>query len=420
MTDIGDRLVGALDQRLREIDAARGRRYPGDATERQPVHTVYVPADRFEADTIATWGATALDLMDRFAPDPATLATAVGAQVSEVEAVWPALRAKLSTEPIEDLRVDFEDGYGRRSDETEDADLARAAQVLSDPAGRPRWFGIRFKCFEPPVHERGLRTLASFVAAMSQAERTGQPERAGQVPHGLTLTLPKVTSLEQVAAMADACDLLEAELSLAPSSLGFEVQVETAQAVLSADGTATVAPMIDAGRGRVTSLHYGTFDYSAGLGVAAAHQSLDHPVADHAKDVMQVAIAQTGVRMSDGSTNVIAFEDAEQAAATWRLHAGLVNRSLTRGIYQGWDMHPGHLVSRYLATYLFFRRAAPAANARLGNYLARQEGAVMDEPATARMLAHVLLRGIRCGAVDPEEVQRGCGLTEIDLAALTR
>ena len=38
-----------------------------------------------------------------------------------------------------------------------------------------------------------------------------------------------------------------------------------------------------------------------------------------------------------------------------RLHAQLVRRSLERAYYQGWDMHPGHLATRYLATYAFYR-----------------------------------------------------------------
>ena len=35
-----------LDRRLAPADAELAARYPGDSGARQPVHTVYVPADR--------------------------------------------------------------------------------------------------------------------------------------------------------------------------------------------------------------------------------------------------------------------------------------------------------------------------------------------------------------------------------------
>ena len=95
--------------------------------------------------------------------------------------------------------------------------------------------------------------------------------------------------------------------------------------------------------------------------------------------------------------------------AAWRLHAGLVRRALERGFYQGWDLHPAQLVTRYAATYAFFRAALPAAAARLAAYLDRTDGGVLDEPATAQALASVVLRGLDCGAVDEDEVRGGRG-----------
>jgi hypothetical protein len=204
-----------------------------------------------------------------------------------------------------------------------------------------------------------------------------------------------VSAVEQVAAMTVLCGRL---------GIRFEVQVETPPAVLGPDGTATLARFIDAAQGRLVGLHYGTYDYSAACGIAAGHQALDHPVADHAKAVMQVAAAGTGVRLSDGSTNVLPVGDTDAVQAAWRLHAGLVRRSLERGFYQGWDLHPAQLPTRYAATYGFFRDGAPAAVARLDGYLARRAGGILDEPATARALAGFLLRGLDCGALDPTEL----------------
>jgi citrate lyase beta subunit len=221
----------------------------------------------------------------------------------------------------------------------------------------------------------------------------------GPLPPGFRITLPKVTSVRQVEAMVEVCVALEAAYDLAP--LRFEVQVETPQAIVGSDGTALVAPMIHAAAGRCAGLHYGTYDYSAAVGIAAAYQSMEHPAADHAKAVMQVAAAGTGVPVCDGSTNVLPVGDAAAVRAAWALHARLVRRSLERGFYQGWDLHPAQLPTRFAATFGFYRDGAPAAAARLQAYRARRSGGVLDEPATARALTDFLRRGIDCGALDP-------------------
>jgi len=110
--------------------------------------------------------------------------------------------------------------------------------------------------------------------------------------------------------------------------------------------------------------------------------------------------------------------ERHQVHAAWRLHAGLVRRALERGFYQGWDLHPAQLVTRYTATYAFFRSAMPAAAGRLAAYLDRSGGGVLDEPATARALATVVLRGLDCGAVDDMEVRALGGPPRSDLAKL--
>jgi hypothetical protein len=164
--------------------------------------------------------------------------------------------------------------------------------------------------------------------------------------------------------------------------------------------------MILAAHGRLSGLHYGTYDYSTALGVAPAHQALDHPVADHAKSVMQVAVAGTGVHVADGSTNVLPVGDAAAVHAAWRLHARLVRRGLERGIYQGWDLHPAQLPTRYAATFSFYLDGLPEARRRLDNDLARRDGGILDEPATARAIARFLLRGVHCGALSASSAGR--------------
>ena len=323
--------------------------------------------------------------------------------------MYDRVRAKLEREPVEDLRVDFEDGYGGRGDAAEDADAARAARLITeayaDGYGRPVHG-------HPDEVHGGRRTRPRDPQPRHLPHR---PLEAGGLPDGLVLTLPKVTYAEQVTAMVRLLEEFEKARGLEAGRIGFEIQIETSQSILAADGTATVARMIEAAGGRATGLHYGTFDYSACLGVSAAYQGSDHPAADHAKAVMQVAAAGTGVRVCDGSTNVLPVGPTAQVHDAWRLHYGLTRRALARAYYQGWDMHPGHLPTRYAAVFSFYREGFEQAAARLAAYANHAGGDVMDEPATAKALSGYLLRGIDCGALGTAEVARLTGLTRADL-----
>lgn len=421
-TSIGAPVRARIAAALAPVDAELARRYPGDPGTRQPVHTVYVPADAFGARTVREWGRQALDALDAHAPD------AEGAGRRARAAAW-GRRRRCTTGCAPSSRA----SRSRTCASTSRTATGRAPTTRRTPrrwpppgssrrpsptAGRRRTCGIRAKCLEAPVRDRAIRTLDLFLTALLRAG-------GGALPDGLVLTLPKVTYPEQVSAMAALLGEFERVHGLPAGRLGFEIQIETTQAILGADGRATVARMIDAAGGRATGLHYGTFDYSAACGVSAAHQSMDHPVADHAKAVMQVAAAGTGVRLSDGSTNVLPVGGTAQVHAAWRLHYGLVRRSLARAYYQGWDMHPGHLPTRYAAVYALYREGLDAACARLTAYAGRLggagggAGAVLDEPATARALSGYLLRGLDCGAVDEAEVtdRTGLGRTELDALA---
>ena len=403
--ELTSELTNELDGLLREADDALARDFPGPRAGRQPVHTVYVPAHRLEPGLTASWGAAALAAID-------AQPTAFDALAGD-PAVVAAVRRKLAAEPVEDLRIDFEDGFGPRPDAEEDDAVDRAAGLLRESVAdgsAPPFTGIRFKSFEAPTRSRGLRTLVRFLDRLAVG---------GTLPEGFVVTLPKVTSVAQVEAMVVASERIERSLGL-ERPIGFEIQVETPQAVLGPDGTALIARMVHASAGRCTGLHYGTYDYSASLGIAAEHQAMDHPAADHAKAVMQVAAAETGVRLSDGSTNVMPVGSAEAVASAWSLHHRLVGRSLARGYYQGWDLHPAQLPSRYAATFAFYRNGFHAAAARLADYLGQRDSAFMDEPATARALADFVLRGVDCGALDAPDAVERCGAPREELERLAR
>jgi citrate lyase beta subunit len=378
--------IGAdLDRRLAAVDAElAARRRPGSG--RQPVHTAYVPADQVTAGVAAIWGAAALELVDRHG-DPDVLGLD--------EPTYRRLLTKLEREPVEDLRVDFEDGYRAESEESEDATARRVGPMLSELGAHS--YGVRIRSLEAGTRPRAVRTLDLLLGS-------------GAPPDSFVITLPKVSSPDQVTAMHEICDALQDAYGLAP--LRYEIQVEMPEAV------ARIESIVAATDHRCTGLHYGTYDYSAALGVAAMHQALDHPVADHAKDVMQVVAAVAGLRVVDGSTNVVPTGTTEQVRAAWDLHRRLVARSLRRGIYQGWDMHPGHLVSRFAAVLSFYRSGFAESAQRLRDYLHRRSGSVLDEPATARALGSYLLRGLDCGALDEDEVVDAARVDRMGLAAL--
>ena len=398
-------LHARLDALLADDDAQRARQYPGalpGVPRRQPVHTVYVAADRYAEHTVAEWRSAALAALDEHGPLPG-----VG------DALEARVRDKLAIEPIEDLRIDFEDGYGVRPDDEEDASARAAGTALGRTmkwrADSTPFVGVRIKSLEAPTRRRAVRTLDGFLEELFAF---------GSLPRGFRVTLPKVSSVVQVEAMVELCAALESELAI--SRLPFEIQVETPQAVLGADGTALVARMLHSSAGRCVGLHYGTYDYSAALGVAAAYQSMAHPVADHAKAVMLVAAAGTGVPVSDGSTNIVPVGPREQVRRAWELHLHLVRRSLENGFYQGWDLHPAQLPTRFAATFAFYADGLDAATRRLADYLARTESGVLDEPATARALAGFLHRGLACGALDESDVLERTGLSGAEIEALTR
>ena len=76
---------------------------------------------------------------------------------------------KLKREPVEDYRIDFEDGYGNRPDAEEDGHAVSTAQAVARGAASPRFpafLGIRIKPFTQALRKRSMRTLDVFMAAL--------------------------------------------------------------------------------------------------------------------------------------------------------------------------------------------------------------------------------------------------------------
>ncbi|MGP4015378.1 DUF6986 family protein [Saccharopolyspora sp. 5N708] len=400
--------------RLSAVDEHIARVYPGARAARQPVHTCYVPANKVDAETVRQWGREALAALDRDAARPADFVEILGLDAQIAQAVHPRVRAKLGSAAVEDLRIDFEDGYGAPGDDVEDADAERTAGVIAGwlrDGAEPANFGLRVKSFDTPeLRDRSVRTLDVFLTALLQ--------QWGSLPGGFVLTFPKVVDVAQVEVFVELLELFEQQLGLPERSLRFEIQVETTQSIVDSRGRFALPLFLRAGGGRVTGLHFGTYDYTASCGLTAAHQHLAHRACDFARHAMQVSAAGTGVFLSDGSTNVLPVGD--QVHLGWRTHYELTRRSLEHGFYQGWDMHPAQLVTRYAAVFAAFRDSAPAEAARLSAYVSATGGAVLDEPATARALAASFVRALDNGGTDADEVKQLTGLSEAELRKLGR
>lgn len=429
--DLG--LLAEATAALREANLSFARVHGGEGPRRQPVHTVYGGAQLFAADSVPKLGALALRAMDRYAGDAAILGRALG--ISDHPAlpiIEQRVRSKLTGEPIEDFRIDFEDGYGTRPDAEEDRHagiVAREVALGKRNGTLSPFIGMRVKPLNEELRGRSVRTLDLVLTALVEA---------GGLPERWVVTIPKITVLAQVEYTVVVLGELERKLGLATGTLRFEAMVETPQIILDSSGRSLLPRLFEASDGRLSAAHFGTYDYTAGVNITAADQRMGHPACDFAKHVMQVAFAGTDVWLSDGSTTVLPvpvhreatggppLTDAEHAAnaasvhAAWRLHFDDVRHSLAGGFYQGWDLHPAQLVSRYAALYSFFLDGIDAAGARLKNFVGKAAqatlvGDVFDDAATGQGLLNFFLRGINSGAITEGEALTMTGLTPEEL-----
>jgi citrate lyase beta subunit len=464
-TSLPQSAVHAAQGPLEEALASLARLYPGESGRRQPVHSVYGGAHLFRAGTARRLGDVALAALEEHAPSAFTFARAVGlpgAQAlpkpaaretalerrfrtspeklrEENQAAWLALAVyarvleKLQREPVEDFRIDFEDGYGNRSDAEEDQHAKLAAEEVARGMGAgslPPFIGIRIKAFSQELRARSIRTLDIFLTALCEAAR-------GRVPENFFVTLPKVVVPEQPAALARLLEGLESALGLAQGSLRFELMIETPQAILNERGESNLPRLLEASAGRCSAAHFGAYDYTASFGITVDYQSVMHPACDFARHMMQLAFAGTGVRVSDSVTNILPTplhraekgkqltrsqreENREAVHRAWRLHYNNIRHSLSEGFYQSWDVHPAQLLPRYAAVYTFFLESLEPAAARLKNFVeqaaqATRIGDVFDDAATGQGLLNYFLRAINCGALSEAEAERLAGVTAEEL-----
>jgi len=459
---LSDASLTDLTAPLQQANEEFSRYYPGETGGRQPVHTVYGGAHLFKSDSAKRLGSLARRSLDQFAPDFLTFARALelpGASDlpedfdeanelasllktdpeqarKEHKSAWLAYTIyrrvveKLQREPVEDFRIDFEDGYGNRPDDEEDGHAVSAAAEAAEGSKNgtlPPFIGIRIKPFNEELRARSFRTLDIFVSTLLELSK-------GLLPQNFVVTLPKITIPEQVSTLATLLAQLEKQTGIKEGSLKFEMMIETTQSIINHRGQINLPLLLAAGEGRCVAAHFGTYDYTAGCNITAAHQHMLHPACDFAKHMMQVSFAGTGIWLSDGATNIMPVaphrfveggpaltaeqieENREVVHRAWRLHYSHIQHSLTNAFYQGWDLHPAQLPTRYAAVYAFFLESLEAASERLKNFVEKAAkatlvGDVFDDAATGQGLLNYFLRAINCGAIMETEAVELSGLT---------
>jgi citrate lyase beta subunit len=423
--------------------------YPGDKPDRQPVHTVYGGANLFKADTCVKMGEIALRNLQTYAPNFVSLAKAIHLQGhqqlpdgqneidqlikelngrSEQErkkhpawlahAVYNKIVQKLRTEAVEDFRIDFEDGFGNRPDDEEDATAITAANELANGMKNKTispFIGIRIKPFTEDLKYRGIRTLDIFLTALLKQTK-------GTLPENFVIMLPKVTIPDQVITMVRFFEILEKANKLKEGTLKMETMVEATQIIMDDEGRNPLMKIIRASEGRCLAAHFGTYDYTASCGITAKYQTMSHPVCDFAHHMTRVALGGTGIFLSDGATNVMPIgphrgenltadqleENQKSVHHAWRIGYNHTMHSLINGFYQGWDLNPAQLPMRYAATYNFFLSSYEDAVFRLKTFVERAAIStltkdIFDDAATGQGLLNFFLKAMNCGAITEEE-----------------
>lgn len=447
---------------LAKTNAAFSNSNPGERNANQPVHTVYGGANLFKSDTALKLGKLGLKALTSYAPNWIVLAQALklpgheklpteSAKIDELlqledpavclqafglpHKIYVRLLERLkSSTAIEDLRVDFEDGYGYRTDAEEDSHAHGAAlEMAAGLANKtlPPYIGIRIKPFTEELKLRSVRTLDIFISTLLKTT-------SGLLPPNFVVTLPKVTTTYQVTALVELLRELESAAGIGLGTIKIELMIETPQSIIAVEGDVPLRKFADAADGRLRGVAYGTYDYTALIGVAGTHQAMGHPACHYARQVMLTAFSGTGIWCSDGATTAMPIgrhneaklgrpltdveheQNFEDVHGAWKVAYDNVMDSLVMALYQGWDLNPAQLVSRYAALYAFFLGGMAEATERLGRFVQKASQATLtgnafDDAATGQGFLNFFLRAISCGAVTEEEVLKTTDLTLAEL-----
>ena len=397
-------------------------------TSRSPVHVVYGGGHLFKSDTPQKLGKLALDSLRLYSSNLREFAAAMGLEKNDalIQNVYAKTLDKLAREPVEDYRIDFEDGYGFRADSEEDDDAMRASHELAVAYMRNSitpFSGLRIKSLANETHDRALRTLGMFLRNL--LKKTGN-----QIPDNFVVTLPKVSRRKEVEVLCRALEDIEKGAGLEDRAIGIEIMIETPQAIVDKKGRLSTARLVEAAEGRCTSAHFGAYDYTSALGISGAHQDIRHDACNVARQLMLLTLAPLGVRLVDSVTTKMPVpihridpltndqrdENIRSVHAGWRAHFENVTASMKNGFYQSWDLHPNQLPARYAAVYTFFLKSKDTDAARLRGFVekARQAnltGSTFDDAASVNGLLNFFRLGLDCGAFKEEEIKKATSLS---------
>jgi citrate lyase beta subunit len=437
---MNDLILENLMARLKESNNAFVLRYRGLDERRQPVHTVYGGAHLYKSGASRKLAMLAQGHFAEYAQNERDLALALGFDIennamgpgslaSVFKLVFERVKLKLVNEAVEDHRVDFEDGYGVRSDEEEDRHVESSASAMATDMAEallPPFVGIRIKALSEEAKHRSLRTLLLYLDTLLS-------QSSGVLPPNFIVTLPKVISIEQVNVVSEFLEHIENQWGLEDQSIQLELMLENVQCLFDEYGSVLLPKFIAAGKGRVSGVILGTFDYTASGNIAAHYQTHTHPSADFARQMMLSCLTGTDVAMSDGITNIMPIaphkgdqlsqeqekENYSVVTKAWKLHFDNICHSLELGIYQGWDLNPAQIPIRYAAIYYFFLTGLEAATNRLRTFInkaaqASMVGNTFDDAATGQGLVNFFVNGINCGALtEAEALETGITLDEL-------
>jgi len=429
---------------------------------RSPVHVVYGGAHLFTSDTVQKLGRIASQSLETYAPNFVEFADAMWLKGAETLPRFPKAVAdlerqlaknakkvkaenfpawfawtvhqrtlqKLNTQPVEDYRIDFEDGYGFRGDEEEDSHAVSAAHELAEcflENNITLFSGFRIKSLAPETFGRSVRTLHLFLENFLT-------KSGGRLPENFAVTLPKVSDRKEVKQLCRYLKKIEKKAGLDKGSIKIEIMVETPLAIVNKKGRIALASLIAAAKDRCTSAHFGAYDYTASLGIASSHQQLRHEACSFARQMMLIALSPLGIRLSDSVTTEIpvpihrgeklsktkAEENKRAVHSAWRSHFDNVTHSMTNGFYQSWDLHPNQLVARYAAVYSFFLDGMEAQADRLKVFIekatqANLTGNKFDDAASAQGILNFFKWAIECAAITEQEVVETTGLSMEDI-----
>ncbi len=418
---------------------------------RTPVHVVYGGADIFSAETPLKLGSIALKSIDVYAQNFVEFANAMwlkgcdtlpvyndeianlefqlieneGKVKSKNFSAWFAWTIfnrtieKLKREPIEDFRIDFEDGYGIRSNQEEDSHSISASTQLAKSFNKKTitaFCGFRIKSFQAETYHRSVRTLEMFLLNLLK-------ETQNILPNNFVVTLPKIKKTEEVKVLHELLVSFELENNLPINSIKIEIMIETPESIL------IMKDLVKVANGRCVAAHFGAYDYTSSFGITAVHQHLKHDACNFARNMMQISLAPLSIRLSDSVTTEmpVAIHRGEYLSSqqhrenklavhkAWRLHFNNVTHSQINGFYQSWDLHPTQLVARYAAVYAFFLESFETQSKRLKGFLDKATKATMsgnqfDDAASAQGLLNFFKRANNCGALTNIEVFEATGL----------